>query len=400
MLRVPISEAQPGMKLAMAVLHPRTGHRLLSEDYELDGNLIAKLRELEVHEVWIHYPNTDQIKQYLSPMVVEHHGRMASMIATVFDHVHRDAHAQMDFPEYRQTLRDLIEALVGEPTSAAYILELGGGGANDFRHAGEVCFLSVLLGLKLQGYLVMQRKRLSPFHARNVISLGLGAMLHDIGMTLVDEEARRRWDVTSDETDQAWRRHVLLGHRLVSGSISPAASGTVLHHHQHFDGSGFPTRVDETGRRRGLIGEEIHVFARIVCLANHFDRLRRPGDGTIRPRVAVLRRMLTGQLSRRFDPVVLATLPLVVPAYPPGSIVTLSSGQRALVQHWHPDSPCQPTVQVLDDRDLPVLDARDEPVCHDLRQSPDLLIVEQDGCDVSQDNFRLVTPLRDINPAA
>jgi len=32
MLRVPISEAQPGMKLATAVLHPRTGHRLLSED--------------------------------------------------------------------------------------------------------------------------------------------------------------------------------------------------------------------------------------------------------------------------------------------------------------------------------------------------------------------------------
>ena len=89
------------------------------------------------------------------------------MIAAVFDEVHRGAHAQLDFPRYRQTLRDLIEALVGEPTSAAYILEMGGSAVSDLRHAAEVCFLSVLLGLKLQGYLVMQRRRLPPSHARN-----------------------------------------------------------------------------------------------------------------------------------------------------------------------------------------------------------------------------------------
>jgi hypothetical protein len=353
-----------------------------------------------VHEIWIHYPNTDQIKEYLSPVVVEQHGRMASMIAAVFDEVHQGAHAQLDFPRYRQTLRDLIEALVGEPTSAAYILEMGGSAVSDLRHAAEVCFLSVLLGLKLQGYLVMQRRRLPPSHARNVISLGLGAMVHDIGMTLIDEEARRRYEQTRDEHDEAYRRHVLLGHHLVSGSISPAAAGTVLHHHQHYDGSGFPTREDKEGRPRGMIGEEIHVYARIVCLANHFDRLRHPADGTIRPRVCVLRRLLTTELSRRFDPVVLAALPLVVPAYPPGSIVTLNNGRQALVLRWHPDSPCQPTVQLLDDRGLPVLDKDGEPVCDDLRERPNLLIVEQDGWDVSHDNFRLIEPLDECTTAA
>jgi HD-GYP domain-containing protein (c-di-GMP phosphodiesterase class II) len=400
MLRVPIDQAQPGMKLAMQVRHPRTGHRLLNEDFELDEHLIAKLAELGVHEIWIQYPNTDQIKEYLSPAVVEQHGRMASMIAAAFNEVHQGAHAQLDFPRYRQTLRDLIEALVGEPTSAAYILEMGGTAGSDLRHAAEVCFLSVLLGLKLQGYLVVQRKRLPPSHARNVISLGLGAMIHDIGMTLIDEEVRRRYEKTRDEQDEAWRRHVIVGHHLVSGSISPAAAGTVLHHHQHYDGSGFPVREDEEGRLRGLIGEEIHVFARIVCLANHFDRLRRPADGTIRPRVSVMRQMLASELSQRFDPVVLATLPLVVPAYPPGSIVTLNDGQRALVRHWHPDSPCQPTVSPLDDQGLPVLDAHGEPVSIDLRQRPELLVVEQDGQDVSHDNFRLIAPLDEFTPAA
>jgi DNA gyrase subunit B len=46
--------------------------------------------------------------------------------------------------------------------------------------------------------------------------------------------------------------------------------------------------------------------------------------------------------------VVLAALPLVVPAYPPGSLVTLSNGQMALVEGWSPHAPCQPVVRLVE----------------------------------------------------
>jgi HD-GYP domain-containing protein (c-di-GMP phosphodiesterase class II) len=394
MLRVPIAEAEPGMKLAVDVCHPQRGNRLLRRGFELDRQMITKLADLRVHEVWIGYPDTAQIKQYISPVVMEYHGRMVSQVASMFDSVHRGAHARLDFPGYRRTLTDLICSLVGEPTAAMYIVEMGGAEDNNLRHASEVCFLSVLLGLKLQGYLVMQRRRLQPSQARNVVSLGLGAMMHDIGMTALDEGTRRRYGLTRDTSDPAWRRHPALGHRMVSGTISPAASGVVLHHHQHYDGSGFPTQTDSHGRRRGLVGEAIHVFARIVCVADHFDRLRYDVDGTVQPRVRVLRRLLMSDLTRRFDPVVLAALPLVVPAYPPGSVVTLNDGRRAVVLNWHPDSPCQPTVQLLNDDGPSSRDDRDEPTTIDLRERTDLLIAEQDGVNVSRDNFRLLIPIR------
>lgn len=393
MLRVPIHQALSGMRLALPIQDPHRATMLLCEGYVLDDALVRKLVELQIGDIWIHYPNTEQIKQFISPAVLNQQSRLIGMMADTFDQVHREAHAPIDFSCYRKTIQSLIEALVSEPTAASYIVEMGGAAANNLRHSSEVCFLSILMGLKLQGYLIQQRKRLRPKDARDVVALGIGAMLHDIGYVKLGPEVRERYERTRDESDLQWRKHVRYGHRMISGSIPPAAAGVVLHHHQHFDGSGFPISMGRDGRPRGLAGDSIHVFARIACVANHFDRLRRADDGTITPRVRVLNRMLTGPLTSRFDPVVLAVLPLVVPAYPPGSIVTLNSGQKAVVVAWHPEAPCQPTLQ-LTQMSGPRPSLADEVMPgFDLRHRTDLMVIESEGQRVQADNFRLIPPL-------
>jgi HD-GYP domain-containing protein (c-di-GMP phosphodiesterase class II) len=390
MLRLPIHEAKPGMVLALPVLHPQRGTMLLSEGFELQANVIRKLRELDVLDLWIEYPDTEQIKQFVSPAVLHQQSRVVELIAQTLDAAHRDAHAQVEFSSYKRTIQALIESLVTEPVAASYVVEMGGSSDNALRHAAEVCFLSVLLGLKLQGYIIQQRKRLRPKIARDVVSLAIGAMLHDVGMTALDESVRLRYEQARDEHDAEWRRHVTLGHKMLSGTIAPAAAGVLLHHHQHFDGSGFPAVRGRDGRMRGLAGEHIHVFARIVCVANHFDRLRRRSDGTLQPRINVLKQMLAGPLNRRFDPVIAAALPLVVPAYPPGSLVTLNNGERAVVAQWHAEAPCQPTVQVISESLLRIPRSASLPVRYDLRQRRDLRIVEHDGQRVEGHNFNLI----------
>jgi HD-GYP domain-containing protein (c-di-GMP phosphodiesterase class II) len=393
LLRVSIKNAMPGMKLALPLLHPERGTVLLAEGYVLQETLVRKLQQLGIRDFWIEYPDTDQIKQYVSPHVLQEQSSVIETVAQMFDAVHRDAYADLEFNRYYRTLQGLIEALVIQPTAASYIVELGGSAESDLRHASEVAFLSILLGLKLQGYLVQQRKRLRPKDARDVVSLGLGALLHDIGMSSLSTDVRRRFELTRDESDSQWRRHVDIGHRLVSGSVPPAAAGVVRHHHQHFDGSGFPTSLDDLGRPRGLTGEDIHIFARIVCVANHFDRLRYPGDGSVQPRIRVLKSMMSGPIATRFDPIVLGALPLVVPAFPPGSMVTLNTGEKAVVVQWHPEAPCQPIVQVLSPNALmmPHSPQIDRPALrYDLRERCDLCIIEHDGIDVSNDGFRHV----------
>jgi HD-GYP domain-containing protein (c-di-GMP phosphodiesterase class II) len=402
MLRVPIVQAEQGMRLALPILHPERGNLLLNEGFVLDALIIRRLAELEVPEVWIEYPGTEQIKQYVSPAMLVQQSQLVSMVAEMIERAQRDARADIEFERYRKTIQEMIETLVGEPLAAAYITELGGPASSELRHASEVCMLSVLLGLKLQGYLIEQRRRLQPKDARDVVSLGLGAMLHDIGKMFIDPDVRDRYERDRRQDDPHYREHVTLGHKMLSGSIAPSAVGVVLHHHQHFDGSGFPTSVGLDGKPRGLAGDDIHVFARIACVANHFDRLRRPHRGALQPRVRVLRMMLGTSLASRFDPVILATLPSVVPAYPPGSIVKLSIGVRAVVVQWHTEAPCQPTVQVLDE---PVADAsgtspslsQTQPTGRriDLREEPTIRVVEHDGVDVSGENFRLVQAVPD-----
>jgi len=392
MLLVPINQAVPGMRLAVDIRHPQRGTVLLTAGYVLDQAMIRKLREMQIVEFWTHYPGTEQIQKYVSPTILHYQGRVITVLADMFDQLHKDAHAHLDYPLYKRTLRDLIESLVVEPTAASFVCEPSGGRANDLRHSSAVCFLSVLMGLKLQGYLVSQRKRLAPSHAKNVVSLGLGAMLHDIGKLGLEPEVRERYERTRNEDDPEYQRHVSLGHKMVTGSVPPAAAGVVLLHHRYFNGTGFPAAYENAQNLDGLTGEEIHVFARIVSVANAFDRLRYLHDGSVTPRVRVLRSMLIQPLVGRFDPVVLGALMQVVPAYPPGSIVTLNSGARAIVLNWDHTKPCQPTVQLVSDYIDPEHARRDAhgSTLIDLRERPDLLIVEHEGVDVAHDNFKLI----------
>jgi len=61
--------------------------------------------------------------------------------------------------------------------------------------------------------------------------------------------------------------------------------------------------------------------------------------------------MLTTKLRDRFDPQVLRTLVEVVPPYPPGTIVGLSTEQSGVVISHNLSDPCRPVVQVLPDDD-------------------------------------------------
>jgi HD-GYP domain-containing protein (c-di-GMP phosphodiesterase class II) len=390
------------MMLAMPIRHPLTGSLLVAEGLALNRTLISRLRELEVHSVWIRYPDTEMIERYISPTILEEQGRLVHEVADLFDGRRHDAHTPLDYSRFRATLRELIESLVIEPMAATYISELGGRANNDLRHTSEVCFLSLLMGLKLEGYLVEQRKRLKPSHARNVVSLGLGAMVHDIGMLRIDPAVRELHRIVNDANDPRWQMHVEMGYREVVGSVEPSAAGIVLNHHQHFDGSGFPRKTSEDGESRGQSGHSIHVFARIVCVADHFDRLRHPPGGPIYSRVRVLRAMLQSPLRRRFDPVILRTLPMVVPPYQPGSMVTLSTGDRGVVTAWDPLEPCRPTVRILADRadsqTEPWVDAGDTV---DLREERSIIVVEHEGCNVAKDNFDLdpATARRPLNSA-
>jgi HD-GYP domain-containing protein (c-di-GMP phosphodiesterase class II) len=390
MLRVTLAQARPGMKLALPLHHPR--HHdvvLLRAGVMLDSYSVPRLAELFVPEVWIAHPGTEDLVRFVDPRILASYRELTTTVGMAIDTAMVQSTVQLEFGDYKRAVMSVLARLMENPQAALMVSDLVGGDRPFVRHCGNVSVLSLLMGLKLEFYLVRERPKLSPTLARDLSGLGVGAMLHDIGMTRLDPDTLARWNATRDETDEPWREHVRLGFEMVKGELDPSAAAVVLHHHQRFDGSGFPCR-GEGEAQVCLKGSNIHIFARIAACADLYDRLRHPASAPGAsdqatppiPAVRALRLMRQAPYTHWIDPVVFLALLAVAPPYPPGTLVTLSDGRRGAVVDWSPLDPCRPTVKVLDPATANAAEQRIS-----LIENPDITVIETDGVCVKDDNF-------------
>lgn len=90
-----------------------------------------------------------------------------------------------------------------------------------------------------------------------------GALLHDIGKIGVNMEALNRPGELTSEEVREFRMHTLIGKRILEPiAFLKGAIPGVVHHHERWDGGGYPL---------GLKGEEIPLAARILAIADSFE---------------------------------------------------------------------------------------------------------------------------------
>jgi response regulator RpfG family c-di-GMP phosphodiesterase len=120
-------------------------------------------------------------------------------------------------------------------------------------HTERVADYSVALGMKMQ--LSKQQMR----------DIAFGAVLHDIGKLMVYERVlNKRGSLTDEEWDML-KAHPAIGAEIIENM--DFLSGTVplvRHHHERFDGTGYPD---------GLKGTDIPLGARIISVADSFDAM-------------------------------------------------------------------------------------------------------------------------------
>jgi putative two-component system response regulator len=91
--------------------------------------------------------------------------------------------------------------------------------------------------------------------------------MHDIGKIATPKEILHKPGKLTHDEMEIMKGHAEKGYNLLKNSkrrLTTAASIIALEHHEKWDGSGYP---------RGLKGEEIHIFGRIIALADVFDAL-------------------------------------------------------------------------------------------------------------------------------
>ncbi len=222
-----------------------------------------------------------------------------------------------------------------------------GAGDRSTAHALNVSIIALLLG------------RAFGLNRDEMLDLGVGALLHDVGKLEVLARLRHREDSFTGPEMQMYQQHVAKGVAIAQGmGLSPGPLLIIAQHHENADGSGFPQRINM---------DKMSAGARIVALVNRFDGLCNPllASKAMTPHEALS--LMFAQGRNRFDATMLNAFIRMMGVYPPGSAVQLTDDRYALVVAVNSSRPLKPRVMVHDPK-VP----REEALVLNLEDQPDL----------------------------
>ncbi|MCP4712625.1 MAG: HD domain-containing protein [Planctomycetes bacterium] len=341
------------MILARSVNNPKKPeHSLLKAGYKLEDESVGRLKELNVRNIWVKYPSLDFLDDALDPELTRQQQDMYSTLKEQFSADQEMSLAKVPYSVYVQQITALFSRLLAQTNgSAIFINELFGEANDVFLHGTTVAYLSMLIGIHLENYLVHERPKLPSHLATDLTQLGVGCLLHDIGKLSLPEELQSFRMTAQDRGAPAWQNHTEAGFEMVHGGLDPTAAQVVLNHHQHYDGSGFPDRkpiLGDINRLEPLQTDDIHIFCRIACIADRFEGFRKLPNGDIAPSVMALKRMQNPGYKKWFDPRVYAAFEKTVPPFAPGDQAELNNGQAVVVTELINSFPCRPIVRPID----------------------------------------------------
>jgi len=246
-------------------------------------------------------------------------------------------------------VQEIVEQILNEVSSAPELM-VGLSGIRSFdedtfTHSVNVCVLSLMLGNALL------------YRREELLKLGMGALLHDVGKLKVPREILDKPDRLTREEFQQIKSHALAGYEMIKGNVEASllSAHVALQHHEKVDGSGYP---------RGLRGAEIHEFGRITAIADMFDALT--SDRAYRCRVTPheAARILKLKSGKHLDERLTKKFLERVAVYPNGTIVRLNNGEVGVVMRQQAGRPERPVVRVMTDAQLRLIPPREVDLFH------------------------------------
>ena len=166
------------------------------------------------------------------------------------------------------------------------------------------------------------------------------ALLHDVGKTRVALEILNKPGRFEPHELEEMRKHVIYSGEMLkeAGGFPEEAIAIATQHHEMMDGTGYPFN---------LKGDEIHPFARMTAVADVYDALtaKRVYKAAMLMYQALL--IIHKNKGTEFDDHAVDLFIKALGAYPVGSLVELSSKERAIVYEPYPEDSRKPTVGIL-----------------------------------------------------
>ena len=385
MLLLEIDKLKPGLEAAAPVRHPQAPDvDLVLPGVRLEEGMICSLRRLGVREMWVRWPGLDFLDEQVNHHVTQLRQDVYRQLKTDFQAVQTLTVGVGDYARYCDLISTLAIELLSDRQNGLgmYSSALFDGDPGLFGHAANVTYLALTLSMRMEGYVIQERRRAGAKAADNLTNLGVGAMLHDIGKLQLPSTLSEH-EPMSGQPSAAYGEHPRRGCRMIHDRVGATARCVVMHHHQRFDGMGFPDMSSVTRKRRSgpLVGRNIHIFPRIVAVCDALDNLGHDAGGR-RPVAAALHDIQVPGMRGRFDPVVLLALLRHVPPFGLGTHVKLTDRRLAAVIALNHQRPCRPTVRLLQKRKGRFVDV-------DLALNEDVRIAEALGAPVQRWYYEL-----------
>jgi len=192
------------------------------------------------------------------------------------------------------------------------------------------------------GALLMNFTRAAHLKPGDMVLVGTGGMLHDIGKTMVPDRILNKPGTLTPDELTTMQMHVQHGRNILSEArdITQTSFDVVAQHHERYDGSGYPLK---------LKGEEMSVYGQMASIVDVYDAMT--SDRVYRmgmdPTLAV-RKMFEWSRAH-FDPKLIQLFVRTIGIYPVGSLVMLESKRIAIILNQDGRDLTRPVVRVVYD---------------------------------------------------
>jgi len=230
----------------------------------------------------------------------------------------------------RTIVNGMVDSILRNPDALVLLNNLRDRDDYAVAHSLNVCTLT----LSFARYL--------GFSHREMVELGIGALLHDVGELRVPEEVMRKPGFLSKEESKLMQSHTVHGADILSTSkdIPATAIEIARSHHERSKGQGYPA---------GLREAEITHFARIVGIVDVYDSVTHNQIDTNSISSTEALKNMYNWRNEMFDSHLVEQFIQCLGIYPIGSIVELDSGEVGIVISIALERRLQPKLMLVRD---------------------------------------------------
>lgn len=340
---VPTNCVIENASLAKVIMNS-SGQVLLKKGTKLTDSLLKRIEDNKIYTIYIDDEYSDnEIEELIRP---ELKAKAVQTLKETFQFIEK-RHASIDkneldlkkrlnqksmekyITQIRGVSSQIIEEISINRQLMINLVDIKNLDNYTYEHSLNVAVISLIMGVELK----MNHQELS--------HLFLGALLHDLGKSLLPKELVTKESPYTESEQSLMETHPKLGYDYIKEhyGFPVSVKMAILQHHERFDGTGYPKRI---------AGTNIHRHARIIALADCYDRMTSDHyqARALPPNEAL--EYIMGACDSHFDYELATLFSRKVIPYPEGSIVKLSDERFAVVLKVNLNFPLRPVVRILE----------------------------------------------------